>query len=86
VSTARYKVLNASFPSPCDHPLCEQLHRRFMERSITGAMFHDKMNTMFVIIDTETDERAFGGEQFDTMREAKAYLAVRMARKAEVTA
>lgn len=76
VSTSRYEIVLDEFEVPCEHPMCEQFHQRFMERSADGrTSWHDATRRQYVIWDHTTDQRAGLGEAFETKREAKAALA-----------
>ena len=67
--------------APCDHPLCDQLHRRFM---VDGV--HYRHVREWVIVDTRTDQRAAAtgiDDTYDTKREAQARLALHLAHHPE---
>jgi hypothetical protein len=83
----RYEIIKDGHEVPCDHPMCWQFHQRFMQRYYDGGLhfdesagrrvdrYHLAKRTYWLIIDTETDERAFDGDTYDTKSEAKAALA-----------
>ncbi|NBR70522.1 MAG: hypothetical protein EBT75_00235 [Proteobacteria bacterium] len=57
----------------CEHPLCERLHKKWIQ----GGICHKPRapRAEYVIVDTATDERVDGyDEAFDTKREATAAL------------
>jgi hypothetical protein len=44
--------------SPCEHPMCDQLHRRFMQPTIHGGSFHETKTTWWIVVDTQTGMQA----------------------------
>lgn len=41
--------------SPCEHPLCEQLHRRFMTANTRGErIVHEIKTTWWLVVDSKT--------------------------------
>lgn len=82
----RYTVERDGHEVPCEHPMCWQLHQRFMQRMPHGQTFYDdsagkhvdryhmSKRTYWLIIDSETGQRAFDGDTYDTKREAMQYL------------
>lgn len=70
----RYAVVRDDYPMPCEHPLCWQLHQRYMTRCdehLDPALgqfvdrYHEVMRRQWVIVDTATGERAFDGEGYE---------------------
>jgi len=85
-TNSRYYVEKCETSPPCEHPLCHRLHRRFgyrVERHwdpVQEAYMdfaHYITRYFWVIMDRETGDRAFYGEQFDTKRDALRYLEAR---------
>lgn len=65
---------------PCDHPLCERLHRnrrRFLWVTDTlGNSWHEVKRRGWHVIDAETGERSHAvPDEYETRREAAAALA-----------
>jgi len=73
--TTRYEIVRDEFTVPCDHPMCDRFHQRFMYDAGNGVRWHDKKRVNWLIIDTTTDQRAFDGDMYETKRAAKAALA-----------
>lgn len=79
-TTSRFRVESEDYTVPCDHPLCEQLHRnrrRFLWVSNTkGASWHEVKRRGWHVIDVETGERSHEvHDEYETKREAVAALA-----------
>lgn len=55
---SRYVVQKDIEYSPCEHPMCDQLHRRFMERTLHGGWFHEIKTTWWIVVDTQTGSQA----------------------------
>lgn len=88
-----WTVEKNEYDVPCEHPLCEQLHQRFMtEHTYTGIVqtglysvertiterFHNKQRNEWVVLLNGKREGAAGMiDVFDTKREALAYLSQR---------
>lgn len=68
---ADYIVIYDEFESPCEHPLCDRLHQRFMHTNEYGDRFHLKTNRQWIIL--RDGERV--GDAWDTKREALAQAA-----------
>ena len=52
--TTRYVVEKEIQESPCEHPLCDQLHKRFMQRGLSDVWFHETKTIWWLVVDTET--------------------------------
>lgn len=81
----RYKIVKQVWDRPCEHPECETLHRnrsRFKWVTISQALdgrshfvsWHDVQAHEWIILDKDTDERAFDGGAYDTKSEATYWL------------
>lgn len=71
----RFEIVVDEFTVPCEHPLCDRLHQRFMEYSDDGrTRWHDAKRKQYVVWDRVTDQRAGLGEAFATKREARVEL------------
>ena len=53
-TTTRYVIEKDIMESPCDHPMCDQLHKRFMQRGWNDTMYHETKTVWWVVIDTTT--------------------------------
>lgn len=93
----RYKIDKTTYEVPCEHPLCRTLHKRFRKPFANGYWYrdpehgitrdyHDVVHTWWVIIDTETGERAWGGEMYETKAEATKALEVELYYRAKRSA
>ena len=56
---ARYIVEKEIELSPCEHPLCDQLHQRFMIMGIHGVRFHETKRVEWLVVDSETDSQVY---------------------------
>jgi hypothetical protein len=56
---ARYIVEKEIEESPCEHPLCDQLHDRFMQKSDDHLSFHMTKRVEWLVIDTETGNQVY---------------------------
>jgi hypothetical protein len=66
--------------APCSHPMCEQLHQRFMDHGV-----HYTHVIEWVIVDVRTNERARAdgiNDSYDTKREAQKHLTDHLRRNA----
>jgi hypothetical protein len=66
---------------PCEHPLCERIHRKYWKTDRVGSIYCDaprKFRVEWVVIDTMTGDRAFDGESYETLTEAKKEIIRRM--------
>jgi hypothetical protein len=73
-NTPQYIVVKEEYKSPCEHPLCDQLHRRFFnERNDdTGETWHETKQTYWSVIDTHRGLQAhWGTTKKECVREAE---------------
>jgi hypothetical protein len=85
-----YTVERDEYEVPCEHPMCEQLHQRFMVterlsglREAAGAYvwsewterYHNRKVVQWIVL--RNGERADEFDVFDTKREAVAFLTAR---------
>jgi len=58
--------------SPCEHPLCEQLHRRFMTADLKGERtVHEIKSRWWLVIDSKTGDQVYNAQSMkDCKREA----------------
>lgn len=93
----RYKIEKTESEVPCEHPLCLTLHKRFRKPYSDGFWYrdpeygiirdyHDVVHTYWIIIDTETGERAWTGEMYVTKAEAVKGLEWELHHRAKETA
>ena len=69
----RYIVVKSEYNSPCEHPLCDQLHRRFFNErnNDTGEEWHETKQTQWLVIDTHTDKQEhYASTKKECVREA----------------
>lgn len=77
-----YTVEKNEYEVPCDHPLCEQLHQRFMETNeyvddhgkYQKVRYHNKRRIEWVIVKDGQRADPPLDEAYDTKREAAAEL------------
>ena len=56
----RYEVQWCSIETPCEHPKCEQLHRRFFnERDTRGKQFHMLYRMEWIVVDLNSGMQEF---------------------------
>jgi hypothetical protein len=65
----RYQVEAQVNWTECDHPLCDQLHERFIYRGM-----HDVPYTVWIVWDVEYGGYVENHHTFDTKRDAVAWL------------
>jgi len=72
-NTPRYIVTKEEYRSPCEHPLCDRLHRRFFERNDdTGETWHETKQTYWAVIDTHQGfQEHWGTTKKECIREAE---------------
>lgn len=76
---SRYVIEREDGITECTHPLCDQLHQRFIERDM-----HLVAYVSWHVWDTERGDYAHDtARHFDTKREARAWLATHIGRPSD---
>ena len=55
----KYVVEKDIVETPCEHPLCDRLHKRFMQRGQNDVWFHDTKRVEWIVVDTETGNQVY---------------------------
>lgn len=69
----RYLIHTEDFEIPCEHPKCEQLHRRFFNcKDMKGNSFHMLYRKEWIVVDMETGFQEFTSRsKMECFRRAK---------------
>jgi len=59
---SKYIVEKDIQESPCEHPLCDRLHKRFMQRGFNDVWFHETKSVWWLVIDSETGDQVHNAE------------------------
>jgi hypothetical protein len=71
----RYRVERQDGLTECEHPMCDVLHQKFITHQRGGGWVHYTSYVAWHIWDDERGDYATAGpEEFDTKREAAAWL------------